>query len=363
MQSESPFEVPICVADAQLTSADRKKRVLPFDHSRTLAHYYYASEQQLRDAINVALKARETWSRTTFDERAHIFLKAADLVSDKYRLSLLAATMLGQGKTIFQAEIDAAAELADFLRFNVQFASEALRYKPIDTKEANNRLIYRPNEGFWAAISPFNFTAIAGNLPSAPALMGNVVLWKPSDSSIHSNYLIYRVFRESGLPPGVINFVPADGPTFGGVVTKHPLLAGINFTGSTTTFRTILSDIASNLGIYRGYPRTIGECGGKNYHFVHTSADLEAAALGTIRSAFEYSGQKCSACSRLYVPSTVWPKLRTLLLEHHRQLKVGTPLESDTFTSAVIDHAVVWSKDSREMEELMQWTIFEVNVL
>ncbi|KAA3672084.1 1-pyrroline-5-carboxylate dehydrogenase, partial [Paragonimus westermani] len=337
MQSTAPHEVPICIGAEQLMSSERMKQ--PFNHSQTISHFYYASTEQISKAIDVALQARESWSRTTFDDRAHIFLKAADLISDKYRFDLLASTMLGQAKTIFQAEIDAAAELADFLRFNVQFASEALSYKPISTADAENRVVYRPTEGFWAAIPPFNFTAIAGNLASAPALMGNTVLWKPSDTAIYSNYLVYNVFREAGLPPGVINFVPADGPTFGSVITRHPQLAGVNFTGSTRTFRTILKEIAKNLDIYRSYPRTIGECGGKNYHLVHQSADLEAAALGTIRSAFEFSGQKCSACSRLYVPSALWPKMRTFLLEHHRQLKVGSPLEPDTFTSAVIDRA------------------------
>ncbi|TPP65015.1 Delta-1-pyrroline-5-carboxylate dehydrogenase mitochondrial [Fasciola gigantica] len=337
MLSKSPHEVPICIGSEELTSSDQRKQVLPFRHSHTFANFYYASEQQIKSAICAALKARESWSRTEFDIRARIFLKAADMISDQNRFQLLASTILGQAKTIFQAEIDAAAELADFLRFNVQFASDALKYKPIDTPDARNRVIYRPTEGFWAAIPPFNFTAIAGNLASAPALMGNVVLWKPSDSAVYSNYLVYRVFREAGLPSGVINFVPADGPTFGSVVTRHPQLAGVNFTGSTRTFRTILKEISKNLDHYRGYPRAIGECGGKNYHLIHPSADLNEAALATIRSAFEYSGQKCSACSRLYVPASLWSRMKSLLLEHHRQLKVGSPLDPDTFTSAVID--------------------------
>ncbi|VDP90830.1 unnamed protein product [Echinostoma caproni] len=233
MLSNGPYEVPICIGTEELTSSDSRKQVLPFEHCRVLANFYYASEQQLQTAINVALKARESWSRTDFDTRARIFLKAADMISNQSRFQLLASTILGQAKTIFQAEIDAAAELADFLRFNVQFASEALKYKPIDTPDAQNRVIYRPTEGFWAAIPPFNFTAIAGNLSSAPALMGNVVLWKPSDTAVYSNYLVYRIFREAGLPAGVINFVPADGPTFGKVITKHSQLAGVNFTGST----------------------------------------------------------------------------------------------------------------------------------
>ncbi|CAL8098992.1 unnamed protein product [Calicophoron daubneyi] len=337
MLSKSPFEVPLCIGSEELTSSSPQKQVLPFDHGTTLAKYYYASENQLEKAIDRALEAREKWSRTSFEERARIFLKAAVLISQDHRYDLLAATMLGQAKTIFQAEIDAAVELTDFLRFNVQFASEALKYKPISTPDARNEMIYRPLEGFWASIPPFNFTAIAGNLASAPVLMGNVVLWKPSDTAVYSNYLVFKAFQEAGVPPGVINFVPADGPTFGHVISKHPSLAGVNFTGSTNTFKTILKEIARNLDRFRSYPRAIGECGGKNYHFIHPSADIQAAALATIRSAFEYSGQKCSACSRLYVPASLWPKFKDLLLDHHRQLKIGSPLDVDTFTSAVID--------------------------
>ncbi|CAH8508629.1 unnamed protein product [Schistosoma haematobium] len=333
-----PYHVPICIDSNELSSGQPRRQILPFEHSKTLVNFYHASGEQIKSAIESCLIARKTWSRTSFDERAKIFLKAADLVSDKYRMELLASTILGQAKTIFQAEIDAAAELADFLRFNVKFASEALQYKPINTQDAKNEVVYRANEGFWAAIPPFNFTAIAGNLASAPALMGNVVIWKPADTSIYSNYLVYRLFREAGLPPGVINFVPADGPTFGKIICEHPQLAGINFTGSTKTFRAILKMIGDNVDKYRGYPRTIGECGGKNYHFIHPSANLEEAALGTIRSSFEYSGQKCSACSRLFVPENLWPKFKQLLLGHYEQLKIGSPLDSDTFSSAVIDH-------------------------
>ncbi|CAH8520322.1 unnamed protein product [Heterobilharzia americana] len=337
MLSKSPYNIPICIDSQEESSRELRRHILPFEHSKTLANFYYATEEQIKRAIESCLAARKNWCRTSFYERAKIFLRAADLVGDKRRMELLASTILGQGKTIFQAEIDAAAELADFLRFNVQFASEALEYQPISTEDAKNEYIYRPTEGFWAAIPPFNFTAIAGNLASAPALMGNVVVWKPSDTAVYSNYLVYRLFREAGLPPGVINFVPADGPTFGKVVCEHSQLAGINFTGSTKTFRSILKTIGNNVDKYCGYPRTIGECGGKNYHFIHPSANLEEAALGTIRSSFEYSGQKCSACSRLYVPESLWPRFKNLLLDHYKQLKVGSPLESDTFTSAVID--------------------------
>ncbi|VEL31307.1 unnamed protein product, partial [Protopolystoma xenopodis] len=231
----------------------------PFDHKVKLAQFYYAEESHIRDAISSSLKAKHNWSRTSFDTRASIFLKAADLISTKYRNEILAATILGQGKTIFQAEIDAVAELADFLRFNVYFASEVLKYKPISTTDATNELVYRPTEvGFWVGIPPFNFTAIAGNLVSAPVLMGNVALWKPSDTSVYSNYLVYRIFKEAGLPDGVINFVPSDGPLFGRIISSHPHLAGINFTGSTATYRLLLKLVGSNIDNFRSYPRLIG---------------------------------------------------------------------------------------------------------
>lgn len=224
---------------------------------------------------------------------------------------MLASTMLGQGKNIYQAEIDSAGEMADFLRFNAFYAKELVKYKPISEKpkEILNHYRHRGLEGFVAAISPFNFTAIGGNLAAAPVLMGNVVLWKPSDTAVLSNYLIFKILEEAGLPPGVINFIPSDGPLFGDVITSQPTLAGINFTGSVDTFKFLWKKTAQNLDIYRNYPRLSGECGGKNYHFVHESADLTNVAVNTIRSAFEYSGQKCSACSRLYVPESKWPEV------------------------------------------------------
>ncbi|KAL3317325.1 Delta-1-pyrroline-5-carboxylate dehydrogenase, mitochondrial [Cichlidogyrus casuarinus] len=323
--------------DSELADMLSKAPFNPFEHGKKLARFSYADKGQIAEAIETAIEARKKWSRVPFEKRAEILLKAADLVSNSYRYKLLAATILGQAKTIFQAEIDAAAEMADFFRFNVQFAYQMLEYSPIDGPDCSNSSLYRPTEGFWAAIPPFNFTAIAGNLATAPILMGNAVLWKPSDTAVLSNYITYTLLLEAGIPEGVINFVPADGPTFGEVVTSHPMLAGINFTGSTKTYRHILKTMANKIELYRGYPKTIGECGGKNFHFVHPSADLAEAALGTVRSAFEYSGQKCSACSRCYVPKGSWDQFRDLLLQHHKQLKLGSPLENDTFTSAVID--------------------------
>ncbi|OQR72292.1 delta-1-pyrroline-5-carboxylate dehydrogenase [Tropilaelaps mercedesae] len=249
--------------------------------------------------------------------------------------------MIGQGKTIFQAEIDAAAELADFLRFNAYFAKELVKYKPISPEPSVTVNQYRQRglEGFFTAISPFNFAAIGGNLATAPTLMGNVVVWKPSDSAVLSNYLIYKILLEAGFPPGVINFVPADGKTFGDVTSAHPELAGVNFTGSVPTFRTIWRQIGSNLEKYKNFPRLLGECGGKNFHFAHSSADIPTLVAQTIRSAFEFSGQKCSACERLYVPDTIWPQVKEGLVETQKKLKVGSPLDFSVFTSGVIDQA------------------------
>nr|CDS27592.1 1 pyrroline 5 carboxylate dehydrogenase [Hymenolepis microstoma] len=339
MQSSAPNIVPVCIGDREILTNEHYEHVYPFDKKHVFVTNHMGSEAQIAESIDSCLKTRAYWSRTSFEKRADIFLKAADLICGKYRYDLLASTMLGQGKTIYQAEIDAAAELADFLRFNINFAYNAMAYKPLDGNDCTNTLRYRPTEGFWAALPPFNFTAIAGNLASAPVIMGNVCVWKPSDSSSYSNYLIYKIFREAGLPAGVINFVPTPGPRFGKVICSNPHLAGINFTGSTNTYRTVLKNIADNLDRFKTYPRAIGECGGKNYHFVHSSASPERVALATLRSAFEYTGQKCSACSRLYVPRSLWPQIRDQLVQLLKDVKIGSPLKKETFTSAVIDKA------------------------
>ncbi|CAN7985282.1 unnamed protein product [Ixodes hexagonus] len=332
-------DIPIVVGGKEIRTSEPRYHVAPFDHSRKVAKYYWASEDTIQEAINTSLKVREEWEGRPLNEKVQLFLKAADLVSKKYRYQLNAATMIGQGKTVFQAEIDSAAELADFLRFNAFFAKELTKYQPIttDPKVTVNHYRQRGLEGFTTAISPFNFSAIGGNLASAPALMGNVVLWKPSDSAVLSNYLIFKIFEEAGFPPGVINFLPAEGRAFGDVTSRSPHLACVNFTGSVATFRTIWKQVAQNLDFYSNFPRLVGECGGKNFHFVHPSADIPTVVAQTIRSGFEYSGQKCSAAERVYVPDNLWPQLREQLLEAHKSLKLGSPLEFDTFTSAVID--------------------------
>ena len=297
-------------------------------------------EQELiRNAIEKSQQRRADWERVPLSDKIGMLLKAGDLVSGKYRMKLNAATMLGQSKTVVQAEIDAAAELADFFRFNAFFAKELTKYQPIspDPGQTRNSFRYRGLEGFVAAVSPFNFTAIGGNLASAPTMMGNVVLWKPSDTAILSNYIIYQLLAEAGFPPGVINFLPSDGPTFGNATLSSKYFAGLNFTGSVATFRRLWKQSSDNLENYINFPRLIGECGGKNFHFVHPSADVDTVATQTIKSAFEYGGQKCSACSRAYVPASLWPQIKEQLLDIRSQLKVSSPLEYDTYFSAVID--------------------------
>lgn len=332
-------EVPIIIDGVKYSSNLVKYQVSPFDHNKKIAKYYWATPEIIHKAIKVSQEKRISWEKVPLQEKINLFLKAADLVSNKYRYDLNASTILGQSKTIIQAEIDAACELADFFRFNAYFAKELLNYQPISEKpnEVLNLFRYRGLEGFIAAISPFNFTAIGGNLATAPTLMGNVVLWKPSDTAILSNYIIFQLLEEAGFPNGVISFLPSDGPVFGNVIVKNSNLAGINFTGSVATFNHIWKEVASNLELYKNYPRLVGECGGKNFHFVHPSADLKTVIASTIRSAFEYSGQKCSACSRAYFPKSLWPQLKAGLIEETKKLKLGDPLDHKTFLSAVID--------------------------
>ncbi|KAM5132515.1 delta-1-pyrroline-5-carboxylate dehydrogenase, mitochondrial [Mantella aurantiaca] len=331
-------EIPCVVGGEAVWTKDVRYQVSPFNHSHKVAKYCYADKELLNKAISAALSARKEWDLRAAEDRAQVFLKAADLLSGPRRAAVLAKTMIGQGKTVIQAEIDAAAELIDFFRFNAKYALQLQHEQLISVPVSTNTMVYRGLEGFVAAVSPFNFTAIGGNLAGAPALMGNVVLWKPSDTAILASYEVYNALREAGLPPNIIQFVPADGPVFGDTVTSSEHLSGINFTGSVPTFKRLWKQVAENLDRYRTFPRLAGECGGKNFHFVHKSADAESAVNGAIRSAFEYSGQKCSACSRLYLPDSLWPQIKARLLEEHANIKVGNPADDfSTFTSAVID--------------------------
>lgn len=315
----------------------KQKQFMPFEHKKTVARYNYATVQDIKNAIETGMAARVEWERINLKKRADIFLHAADLCAGKYRMKLNATTMLGQAKNIQQAEIDSACELIDFLRFNAFFALQLEKYEPISTKQYKNMMIYRGLEGFVAAIAPFNFTAIGGNLATAPALMGNVVLWKPSDTAVLSNYIVYSVLEEAGLPSGVISFLPSDGVTFGDTICSDSNLAGINFTGSVPTFQYLWKQVANNLNKYTTFPRLIGECGGKNFHFVHPSANVSTAIPATLRAAYEYQGQKCSACSRMYVPESLWPIIRQELTNLAKQIKLGDVCDGSIFMSAVID--------------------------
>lgn len=337
--SNTTEEVPIVIGGQSIKDGEPRFQVMPHNHSKKIAQYYYASEKNIQKAINVSLAAQERWDRTSLQERLCMWDKAANLMAKEYRAQLNAATMLGQSKTVIQAEIDAACELIDFFRFNVYFLKENSKYQPIseDASVTRNTLRFRGMDGFIAAISPFNFTAIGGNLAYTPALMGNSVLWKPSDTALLSNWRIFNIMREAGIPDGVVNFVPCDGPVFGKTITSSPHLAGINFTGSVATFNWLWKAVGNNIDIYRNYPRLIGECGGKNYHFVHNTADIRTVVTGTIRSAFEYCGQKCSACSRIYLPRSLSCAVVEGLIEERAKLKVADVKEFDAFMGAVID--------------------------
>ncbi|XP_068598059.1 delta-1-pyrroline-5-carboxylate dehydrogenase, mitochondrial [Brachionichthys hirsutus] len=331
-------EIPCVVGDEHVWTKDVRYQLSPHNHSHKVAKFCYADQELINKAILASVAARRDWDLKPVQDRAQVLFKAADAISGPKRAEILAKTMIGQAKTVVQAEIDAAAELIDFFRFNAKHAVDLESQQPLDGEGSTNTMLYRGLEGFVAAVAPFNFTAIGGNLAGTPALMGNVVLWKPSDTAMSASYAVYKVLRESGLPPNVIQFLPADGPVFGDAITSSEHLAGINFTGSVLTFKRLWKQVAQNLDRYRTFPRLAGECGGKNFHFVHKSADVDSVVKGTIRSVFEYGGQKCSACSRMYVPDSRWPQIKRQLLDIHRQITVGDPVEDfSTFFSAVID--------------------------
>ncbi|KAL2106106.1 hypothetical protein VUR80DRAFT_7297 [Thermomyces stellatus] len=342
VRKQTPFEVPVVVGGSQIKSQDTRTQHNPADHSSVVATYSTATPSNVTAAIDAALGAKSSWESMPFHDRASIFLKAADLVSNKYRYDIMAATILGQGKNAWQAEIDAAAELADFFRFNVKYAQELYSQQPQHHAPGVwNRVEYRALEGFVFAVTPFNFTAIAGNLPAAPALMGNVVVWKPSDSAIASNWLVYQILLEAGLPKDVIQFIPGDPQEITRTVLNHRELAALHYTGSTAVFRKLYGEIGAGVAAsrYRSYPRVVGETGGKNFHLIHESADVENAVLNTVRGAFEFQGQKCSATSRLYVPSSLWPEFRDRLVKETEAIKMGNPWDHGNFMGPVIHEA------------------------
>ena len=334
---DETIEIPAIIGGKEVYSGRTRAVVAPHEHAHRLGMLHLCGVADVEQAIRAALEAQKEWRALPWTERAAVFLRAAELLAGPWRDKLNAATMLGQSKTVHQAEIDSACELIDFLRFNVHFMERIYSEQPRSGAGTWNRLEYRPLEGFVLAVTPFNFTAIGGNLPTAPALLGNVVLWKPATTAALSAYWFYRLLEEAGLPPGVINFVPGNGPDVGGPCFAHPAFAGLHFTGSTSTFQHMWRTIGENIGTYRGYPRIVGETGGKDFIVVHASGDVQAAATAIVRGGFEYQGQKCSAASRVYVPDSRWGELRESLLGQMSELKMGDVRDFSNFVGAVID--------------------------
>jgi 1-pyrroline-5-carboxylate dehydrogenase len=338
-QYNQGVDVPLIIGGKEVRTGNLKPLVCPHEHGHVLGYYHEAGEAEIRMAIDAALAAKATWAGTPWEERAAIFNRMASLISRRYRYVLNAATMLNQSKTAHQAEIDATCETADFFRHNAKFMEQIYSHQPQSSQHTWNRVDYRPLEGFVVAVSPFNFTAIGANLATAPALMGNTVVWKPASTSVLSNHYLMKLYEEAGLPPGVINFVPSRGSQLGRIVLDHPEFAGLHFTGSTGVFNQMWRTVAENMSKYRIYPRLVGETGGKDYIFVHPSADLTEAVTGIVRGAFEYQGQKCSACSRVYAPASRWPELKDQLLAMVGRIRLGDPRDFRNFMGAVIDQA------------------------
>lgn len=336
-QCAEPIAIPLIIDGHEVYTRERVKVVAPHDNTLVLAECCLAGEAELRAAMDAAMQAKEAWEQLPWEHRAATFLRIAALISGKYRYQLNAATMLGQSKTAYQAEIDAPCEICDFLRYNAYYADQIYRQQPESAGAVWNRMIYRPLEGFVLAVTPFNFTAIGGNLPTAPAIMGNTVVWKPATTAVLSNYYLMRVFQEAGLPAGVINFVPSKGSDISRYVVSDPRLGGFHFTGSTSVFNSVWKQVSENIHTYRSYPRLVGETGGKDYIFAHGSADIDALVSALIRGAFEYQGQKCSALSRCFIPQSIWPKLEKKLLAETGKLKAGDVRDFTNFMGAVID--------------------------
>lgn len=337
LYNQEAIDIPIYIGSEEIRTEKKKKLVSPHENKKVIAYYNVAERKHVEKAIDTALEAKERWAALPWEHRAAIFLKAADLLAGPYRDKINAATMLGQSKNVFQAEIDAACELIDFLRFNVAYMEQIYSDQPGSLPGMWNRMEYRPLEGFVFALSPFNFTSIAGNLSVSPALMGNVVVWKPAESQIYSAKVLMDLYKEAGVPDGVINMVTVDGQTIGDVVFKHPEFAGIHFTGSTGVFKTIWKTIGNNIDIYKSYPRIVGETGGKDFVVAHQSADPAEVATALSRGAFEFQGQKCSAASRAYIPRSIWPQVKEHLVKDVNSFKIGAPDDLTNFINAVID--------------------------
>ncbi|MCX6211129.1 MAG: L-glutamate gamma-semialdehyde dehydrogenase [Bacteroidetes bacterium] len=331
------LDIPMVIHGKEVRTGVKQAIHPPHEIKHTLGHFHIGTKKEVNLAIASALKVRTAWANMNWEARAHIFLKAADLLATKYRFEMNAATMLGQSKNAFQAEIDAACELIDFLRFNVHFLSEIYQQQPISGPGIHNRMEYRGLEGFVLAITPFNFTAIGGNLPASAAMCGNVVVWKPANTQIYSAQLFMRILKEAGLPDGVINMVYVDGPTVGAACFTHPDFAGVHFTGSTGVFNYMWKQIGENISNYKSYPRIVGETGGKDFVMVHESADVDTVVTALARGAFEYQGQKCSAASRAYLPSNIAPAIKEKLVKAIKSMKMGTVENFSNFVNAVID--------------------------
>jgi 1-pyrroline-5-carboxylate dehydrogenase len=335
--SSAAVEIPVIVNGREIFTGRTGTVVMPHDHGHLLATYHMAGEKETRKAIEAAQDSREEWMTLSWVERASIMLKAAELLSKKYRYTIVAATMLGQSKNVQQAEVEAACETIDFLRYNAYFAGQIYQEQPRSGMDQLNRVEYRPLEGFVYTISPFNFTAIASNLNMSVALMGNTTVWKPATTSLLSSWILMKVFMEAGLPAGVINFLPGPGSEISNVVLRHPDLAGIHFTGSNATFNSLWKAVAGNLENYRSYPKLVGETGGKDFIMIHSSADPLEASTAIIRGSFEYQGQKCSASSRVYIPRSLWPAIRQNVKKQAEEIKVGDVADFSNFMNAVID--------------------------
>ena len=333
----STMDVPMYIGGEELRSGNKVAMHPPHEKDHLLGYFHAGDASHVRKAIDAALAAKAAWAEMSWENRANIFLKAADLISTKYRPYLNGTTMLGQSKSAYQAEIDSACEIIDFLRFNVHFLSEIYRQQPISSPGMHNRLEYRPLEGFVLAVTPFNFTAIGGNLPSSAAMCGNVVVWKPANTQVYSAQMFMRIMKEAGLPDGVINLVYVDGPTLGKVCFAHRDFAGVHFTGSTGVFNQMWKTIGENMANYRSYPRIVGETGGKDFVIAHKSADPDVVVTALLRGAFEYQGQKCSAASRAYIPSNLADEIKTKLAEGVKSFRMGSVEDFSNFVNAVID--------------------------
>lgn len=331
-------DIPMYIGGNEVRTGNTKDIYPPHDLAHKIGAYHQGDKSHVQQAIDAALAAKPTWEAMPWEQRAAIFLKAAELLAGPYRYEINAATMLAQSKNAYQAEIDSACEMIDFLRFNVHYMAEIYGEQPTaNSKGIWNRLEYRPLEGFVFALTPFNFTAIAGNLPTSAAMMGNVVVWKPANTQIYSANVLMKVFREAGMPDGVINLVYVSGPDAGDVIFNHPEFAGIHFTGSTGVFRDIWNTVGSNIAKYKSYPRIVGETGGKDFILAHESADVDVLVAAIVRGAFEFQGQKCSAASRVYIPATIWPAVKEKLVKEMASLKVGPTEDFSNFVNAVID--------------------------